>query len=77
MLFYTFAHQFVTMKIFTTILFTLAMGLIIFNLTQLDYLNLFEQDNVIALIGILAAFCAILILLIFRMSKSIEDKLKD
>jgi hypothetical protein len=31
----------------------------------------------IALIGIVAAFCAIIILLIFRMSKSIEDKLKD
>jgi len=66
-----------TMKIFTSILFVLAMGLIIFNLTQLDYSNLFEQDSVIGLIGILAAFCAILILLIFRMSKSIEDKLKD
>jgi len=65
------------MKIFTSILFVLAMGLIIFNLTQLDYSNLFEQDSVIGLIGILAAFCAILILLIFRMSKSIEDKLKD
>ncbi len=65
------------MKIFTTILFVLAAGLIIFNLTQLDYSNLFEQDSVIALIGIVASFCAILILLIFRMSKSIEDKLKD
>jgi uncharacterized membrane protein YhhN len=65
------------MKIFTSILFVLAVGLIIFNLTQLDYSNLLEQDSVIGLIGIVAAFCAIIILLIFRMSKSIEDKLKD
>lgn len=65
------------MKIFTSILFVLAVGLIIFNLTQLDYSNLLEQDSVIGLIGIVAAFCAIMILLIFRMSKSIEDKLKD
>ena len=65
------------MKIFTYIILALAFGLIIFNVTQLDFNNLFEQDSMIAVIGIVAAFCAILILLIFRMSKSIEDKLKD
>lgn len=65
------------MKVFTNLLFVLAVALIIFNLTQLDYSNLLEQDSVIGLIGIVAAFCAILILLIFRMSKSIENKLKD
>ncbi|HQV36207.1 MAG TPA: hypothetical protein P5335_01935 [Flavobacterium sp.] len=65
------------MKLFTSILLVLAFGLIIFNLTQLDYGNLFAQESMIALIGIVAAFCAILILLIFRMSKTIEDKLKD
>ncbi|MBA4152723.1 hypothetical protein [Flavobacterium sp.] len=65
------------MKLFTSILLVLAFGLIIFNLTQLDYANLFAQESMIALIGIVAAFCAILILLIFRMSKTIEDKLKD
>lgn len=65
------------MKIFTYIVIALAIGLVIFNVTQLDFSNLFGQDSMIALIGIVAAFCAILILLIFRMSKSIEDKLKD
>ncbi len=65
------------MKLFTSILLVLAFGLIIFNLTQLDYANLFAQESMIAMIGIVAAFCAILILLIFRMSKTIEDKLKD
>ena len=65
------------MKLSTSILLVLAFGLIIFNLTQLDYGNLFAQESMIALIGIVAAFCAILILLIFRMSKTIEDKLKD
>ena len=65
------------MKLFTSILLVLAFGLIIFNLTQLDYGYLFAQESMIALIGIVAAFCAILILLIFRMSKTIEDKLKD
>ena len=65
------------MKIFTYIIIALAFGLIIFNVTQLDFANLFEQESMIALIGIVAVFCAIIILLIFRMSKTIEDKLKD
>lgn len=65
------------MKIFTYIIIALALGLVIFNVTQLDFSNLFSHDSMIALIGIVAALCAILILLIFRMSKSIEDQLKD
>jgi hypothetical protein len=31
----------------------------------------------VALIGIMASFCAVFILLIFKMSKKIEEKLKD
>jgi uncharacterized membrane protein len=65
------------MKIFTTILIFLAVGLIIFNLTLLDYNNPLEGNSAVALIGILAAFCAVFILLIFKMSKKIEEKLKN
>ena len=65
------------MKIFTYILFILSFALIVFNITQLNFDDLFAQDSLIALIGIIAAFCAIIILLIFRMSKSIVDKLKE
>jgi hypothetical protein len=65
------------MKIFTYILFILSFALIVFNVTQLNFDDLFAQDSLIALSGIIAAFCAIIILLIFRMSKSIVDKLKD
>ncbi len=65
------------MKIFTTILITLAVGLMIFNITLLDFQNPFEGDSLIALVGIAAAFCAVLILLIFKMSKKIEEKLKN
>lgn len=64
------------MKVFTTILIFLAVGLIIFNLTLLDYNNPLEGNSAVALIGILAAFCAVFILLIFKMSKKIEEKLK-
>jgi hypothetical protein len=65
------------MKIFTYILFFLSFALIVFNITQLNFDDLFAQDSLIAMIGIIAAFCAMIILLIFRMSKSIVDKLKE
>ncbi|WP_298140144.1 hypothetical protein [Flavobacterium sp.] len=65
------------MKIFTTILIVIAVGLMAFNITLLDFQNPFEGDSLVALVGIAAAFCAVLILLIFKMSKKIEEKLKN
>lgn len=65
------------MKIFTSILVFLALALIIFNITLLDFNKPFEGDSMIAFIGIAASFCAVLILLIFRMSKIIEEKTKN
>ncbi|WP_298397730.1 hypothetical protein [Flavobacterium sp.] len=65
------------MKIFTTILILVATGLIGFNITLLDFEKPFEGDSMIALVGIAAAFCAVFILLIFKMSKKIEEKLKN
>lgn len=65
------------MKIFTSILVVLAIALIIFNITLLDFNNLFAGDSLVGLIGIVASFCAVFILLIFRMSKVIEEKTKN
>ena len=65
------------MKIFTSILVVLALALIVFNVTLLDFDHLFEGNSVIALIGIAASFCAVLILLIFRMSKMIQERTKN
>ena len=65
------------MKIFTTILILIAVGLILFNISLLNFQNPFEGNSAVALIGILAAFCAVFILLIFKMSKKIEEKLKN
>ena len=65
------------MKIFTTILMVIALGLVIFNCTLLDFNKPFEGNSMVALIGIAASLCAIFILLIFRMSKKIEEKLKN
>lgn len=65
------------MKIFTIILILLASALIIFNITMLDFNNLFKGDSLVGLIGISASICAVLILVIFRMSKAIEDKTRN
>jgi hypothetical protein len=65
------------MKIFTSILVALAVGLIIFNITLVDFKHPFEGNSMIAFIGIAASVCAVLILLIFKMSKSIAEKMND
>ncbi len=65
------------MKIFTNLLILIAIALIIFNVTLLDFDKPFEGNSIVALIGIAAAFCAVFILLIFKMSKKIEEKLKN
>lgn len=64
------------MKIFTYIILALALVLIGVNAMMLDFKNLFEGDSLVALIGILAILCAVVILLIFKMSKAIDEKLK-
>ena len=65
------------MKIFTTVLIVIAFALIVFNITMLDFQNLFKGDSLVGLIGITASICAVLILLIFRMSKQIQDKTQN
>ena len=56
------------------ILIVLAIVLIAYNVTMLDFDNLLRGDSVVALIGIFAALSAIILLLIFITSKKIEKK---
>jgi len=65
------------MKIFTNILVLLAVALLIFNITLIDFQNPFKGDSIVAIVGVVASFCAVLILLIFRMSKKIVEKMND
>lgn len=64
------------MKIFTIILIVLAFALIIVNFTLLDFEKPFEGNSMVALIGIVASLCVVFILLIFRMSKKIQEHAK-
>lgn len=65
------------MKIFTNILVLLAVSLLIFNITLIDFKNPFDGDSAVAFIGVAASFCAVLILLIFRISKKIVEKINE
>ncbi|EDP72557.1 hypothetical protein FBALC1_15687 [Flavobacteriales bacterium ALC-1] len=60
------------MKIFTLILSVLAIVLIIFNATKLNFDALFEGESYTATLTIIAALCAIILLQILRISKQIE-----
>lgn len=64
------------MKIFTYSLIVIAIGLSLFNATKLNFDNLFEGESSVAAIGILAAACVVLLLLILGISKRIAKKKK-
>lgn len=61
-------------KTLSLILIVLAIGLIAFNVTMVNFENPFEGESTIALIGILAPLCAIILLLIYRASRKIQQK---
>lgn len=65
------------MKILTIILSVIALGLIIFNFTKVDFNAPFQGDSIVALITIVASFCVIIMMAILRTSKRIEKKVKE
>lgn len=63
-------------KISLSVLLILCLALIIYNATKLDFDNLFAGDSLVAAIGIVAALCAAILLLIFHLSRKIQQKVK-
>lgn len=64
------------MKIFSIVVIVLAFALIVFNVTKIDFETPFEGNSTVALIGVVSGFCAIVLMLIFLVSKKIEEKTK-
>lgn len=64
------------MKIFIYILMVLAVVVIIYNITVLDFDNLIAGQSGIALIGILCAACVLALLGILLTSRAIAKKSK-
>lgn len=54
----------------------LGLGLMIFNASKLDLENPFLGDSGVAAIGILAAACAVLLMLILQISHKVNRKKK-
>ncbi|MEZ4971606.1 MAG: hypothetical protein R2814_18430 [Flavobacteriaceae bacterium] len=59
-------------KIVIVTLIVLGLGLIAYNVTLVDFKDPFQGNSIIALIGIMAALCAIALLLIYSTSKRSE-----
>ena len=64
-------------KTLIIILILVALGLIVYNVTLVNFEAPFQGDSTVALIGILASLCAIVLLLIYVTSKKIDKKIKD
>lgn len=62
-------------KLIYAILIIAAIALIAYNVTQVDFNDPFKGDSVIALIGIAASLCAIVLMLIYLTSKKIQNKI--
>jgi hypothetical protein len=62
------------MKILTIVFSLIALGLIVFNLTEINPNNPFEGQSMIAIITIVSSLCVILMMGILRISKKIEKK---
>lgn len=64
------------MKNFLRLLIVLSICLLGYNVTKLDFENIFEGDSMVALIGIAACACAVLLLIILSTSLKIAAKSK-
>jgi len=62
------------MKYFRYILLLIAFALIIYNATILDFKSLFQGDSQIALIGILASACVIVLVLILIQAERVKER---
>lgn len=60
------------MREFTIVATIIAIALIIFNATKLNFDALFRSESATAAMTIIAALCVIVLLQIFRISKKIE-----
>ena len=65
------------MRAFTYILSIIALALIAFNITKLNFDNLFEGESMIAVITIVSGLCAIILLTIIRISRRIDRKVRN
>ena len=54
----------------------LATGLVVFNCFYVDFAAPMQGDSIVALVGIVAGLCAIVLLALLWVAKAIQDKVK-
>ncbi|MDC6350427.1 hypothetical protein PP178_02610 [Zeaxanthinibacter sp. PT1] len=64
-------------KYLSIILVVLALALIAYNVTVVNFNDPLQGDSTIAIIGIVAALSAIVLILIFNTSKKIQKKIEE
>jgi len=64
-------------KILSSIIIVIALGLIAYNCTLVNAKAPFVDDSLVALIGVFASLCAIILILIYNTSKKIQNEVED
>lgn len=64
-------------RILLIILIVLALALIAYNLTLIDFAAPFQGDSTIAFIGIVASLSAIVLILLYMTSKKVQKKINE
>lgn len=64
------------MKIFTYIVIALSLITIIVNATKISLEKPFEGDSTIAIIGIVASFCAIMMVVLLTVARKVVEQTK-
>jgi len=65
------------MKIATKIISVIAILIIAFNISLIDFNNFFSDNNTIALVTIIAGLCCLVIIRILILTNKIKDFRKD
>ncbi len=65
------------MRIAIPLFIALAVILLIYNITQVNFDAPFQGNSSVALIGILGSACAVILLLILQLSRKIARKQKE
>ncbi len=64
------------MRIIIPVFILIALALLIYNITRINFETPFTGDSSIALIGVVGSACAIVLLLILHLSRKIAKKQK-
>tara|TARA_B110000003_G_C16568716_1_gene503427 strand:+ start:647 stop:850 length:204 start_codon:yes stop_codon:yes gene_type:complete len=65
------------MRILTYLLSVIALVIVLYNLTRIDFSEPFENESYTAILTSLAGGCSILLLTIIRVVKKIDKRVKE